>query len=72
MRKNTGLCIFLIVLFLTFNTIAMPNTNQQVQEYEELMNLIADSDVPGWVAEYYGYTIEPAVSSEPANTVLTD
>ena len=72
MRRNTGLCIFLIVLFLTFNTIAMPNTNQQVQEYEELMNLIADSDVPGWVAEYYGYTIEPTVSSEPANAVLTD
>jgi len=71
MRKNTGLCIFLIALFFILNTIVMPNTDYQIREYEELMEAIASSDMPAWVAGY-GYTVEPAVSSEPANTVLTD
>lgn len=49
----------------------MPNTDNQIREYEELMEAIANSDMPAWVAGY-GYTIEPAASSEPAITVLTD
>jgi hypothetical protein len=49
----------------------MPNTDNQLREYEELMEAIANSDMPAWVAGY-GYTIEPAASTQPANTVLTD
>jgi hypothetical protein len=56
---------------LSLITIIMPNTDNQIREYEELMEAIANSDMPAWVAGY-GYTIEPAASTQPANTVLTD